>query len=119
MRASFFQQHIMLSSCRCRASVNLRKEKKYICFRLGWAIRLHPLARIDIFIVGIGIRGVSEITPETERILRRSTQIFYMDPRTLVSRYFKKINSNSYNLFKHYEEGRKAYDVYEEFSSLV
>ena len=77
------------------------------------------LPRHDIFIVGIGIRGISEITPEVERILRRSTGIFYMDPRPLVSRYFNRINRNSHNLFERYKESRRAYDVYEELSSMV
>ncbi|MGD0176776.1 MAG: SAM-dependent methyltransferase [Candidatus Bathyarchaeia archaeon] len=77
------------------------------------------MQRADLSIVGIGIRGVSEITPETERILRRSTEIFYMDPRPIVSRYFNKVNRNSHNLLKRYKENRKAYDVYEELSSLV
>jgi uncharacterized protein YabN with tetrapyrrole methylase and pyrophosphatase domain len=87
-------------------------------FPLG-RMRLNQLPRSDISIVGIGLRGLSEINPETERILRRSTEIFYMDPRPLVSRYFARINRNSHNLAKLYEEGRKGYDVYEEFASLV
>lgn len=77
------------------------------------------MRRTDLSIVGIGIRGISEITPEAERILRRSTEVLYMDPRPTVSRYFNRINRNSHNLLKLYEENRKAYDVYEEFSSLV
>jgi len=77
------------------------------------------LSRYGICIVGMGIRGVSQITPETERILRQSTEVFYMDPRPVVSEYLKRINHNSHNLFKLYKESRKAYDVYEEFSSLV
>ena len=45
----------------------------------------------DIYIVGLGILNVDQVTPETERIIRRSKEVLYVDTGVATRTYLQSL----------------------------
>jgi uncharacterized protein YabN with tetrapyrrole methylase and pyrophosphatase domain len=72
-----------------------------------------------IYIVGHGIKGVSHLTLETNKLLLQMDFVFYMDAGTELGEYLSVIDLPSMNLIDWYAENRDREEIYGKIAAAV
>src|SRR5258705_6231760 len=75
--------------------------------------------RFEIAIVGLGIVGVHQITPEVDGIIRRSRHTFVVDSGFGVVSFLKSISAKVTNLSSLYEPGKLRLETYRQMAAEV
>jgi uncharacterized protein YabN with tetrapyrrole methylase and pyrophosphatase domain len=75
--------------------------------------------RFDIAIVGLGIVGVHQITPEVDAIIRQSRHTFVLDSGFGVVSFLKSISAKVTNLSSFYEPGKLRLETYRQMAAEV
>jgi uncharacterized protein YabN with tetrapyrrole methylase and pyrophosphatase domain len=73
----------------------------------------------DLYIVGTGIVGVRQMTPEAVAAIRWSTEVFYLDPAPGVDIHLNQLCSRVTNLETEYQEGLNRTETYRRMSARV
>lgn len=78
------------------------------------------MARPDIYIVGLGIRGADQITREVEAAIRHSMAVFFVASNNGVGDYLQKLRPKRVtNLASLYREGVSRLQTYDRISAAV
>lgn len=72
--------------------------------------------RTDLWIVGVGIRGLDQITLETLEVLKRCRKVLHL---THQHKRFKKINPNIVDLEEFYWTGEEDWKIHDRILKLV
>jgi len=78
-----------------------------------------PDRAYHIYIVGTGIVGVRQMTPEVAAAIRASTEVFYLDPAPGVDIHLRQLCSRVTNLDTEYQEGLNRAETYRRMSARV
>jgi precorrin-3B methylase len=73
----------------------------------------------DIAIVGLGIVGVHQITPEVEGVIRQSQHTFVIDSGFGVLSFLKSISAKVTDLSSFYEPGKPRLETYRQMAAEV
>jgi uncharacterized protein YabN with tetrapyrrole methylase and pyrophosphatase domain len=82
----------------------------------------HPPAALcayHIYLVGTGITGLRQITPEAVAALRTSHVVFYLDQSIGMGEYLNQLCPNVINLSSYYKEGLDRGETYRRISATV
>ena len=71
-----------------------------------------PSAEADIYIVGLGLVAVQQITKEVDAAIRRSNEVLYLDISPGVAAYLKHICPRATSLYSCYKEGEARTQAY-------
>jgi len=77
------------------------------------------MAKVDIYIVGVGIRKADQITREVEAAIRNSVEVFHVAPKNQVDKYLKKLCPRVRDLLPLYREGVNRLETYDQMSAMV
>ena len=72
------------------------------------------MAKVDIYIVGVGIRKADQITREVEAAIRNSVEVFHVAPKNQVDKYLKKLCPRVRDLLPLYREGVNRLETYDQ-----
>lgn len=73
----------------------------------------------DLYIVGLGIKNLDQITKETNLVLQKSKKIFYVENGIGVDEYLKNICSDAINLVSEYKENQDRMTAYRAMAARV
>ena len=74
----------------------------------------------DVYIVGLGVLNVDQITRETERVIRRSNEVLYVDTGVATRAYLKSLCPRVTSLFEtSYEEDGHRLNAYHHMAARV
>src|SRR5579862_9654536 len=73
---------------------------------------------IDIWIAGLGVRALNQVTPEVERALRASRHVLYLDAGVATHRYLEALCPQVTSLFVYPEQGTRL-SAYERMAITV
>jgi len=74
----------------------------------------------DVYIVGLGVLNVDHITRETERVIRRSNEVLYVDTGVATRTYLKSLCPRVTSLFEtSYEEDGHRLNAYHRMAARV
>ena len=74
----------------------------------------------DVYIVGLGVLNVDHITRETERAIRRSNEVLYVDTGVATRTYLTTLCSRVTSLFEtSYEEDGHRLNAYHHMAARV
>ena len=74
----------------------------------------------DIWIAGLGVRGVNQVTAEVERALRASREVLYIDAGVATRTYLESLCPRVTALFEQsYAEERSRLNAYEHMAIMV
>ncbi len=74
----------------------------------------------DIYIVGLGVLNVDHITRETERVIRRSNEVLYVDTGVATQAYLEGLSPRVTSLFAtSYEEDGNRLNAYHHMAARV
>jgi uncharacterized protein YabN with tetrapyrrole methylase and pyrophosphatase domain len=76
----------------------------------------HPF---DIYIVGLGIQGVRQMTREAEAAIRESTAVFVVDTGFGVHEYLRSLCPHIVDLLPLYQEGKSRDIIYRKMAAAV
>ncbi len=75
---------------------------------------------VDIYIVGLGVLNVDQITRETERAIRRSNEVLYVDTGVATPAYLESLCPRVTSLFESsYEEAAHRVNAYHHMAARV
>ena len=74
---------------------------------------------IDLYIVGLGIVNVDQITKETEYILKKSKKVYYVENGIGVDEYLQSMCDNAVNLVSEYEVNQDRMNAYRAMAAKV
>jgi hypothetical protein len=73
----------------------------------------------DIYVVGLGINGFDQVTPETINALRKCQHVYYVSSSLGTEEFFKHNSIPSTDLFSCYEEGKHRSIAYQKMAEKV
>jgi precorrin-6B methylase 1 len=76
-------------------------------------------SEIDLYIVGLGIVNVDQITKETEYVLKKSKKVFYVENGIGVDEYLQSNCKNAINLVSEYELNQDRMIAYRAMAAKV
>ncbi|MFF2658645.1 SAM-dependent methyltransferase [Kitasatospora sp. NPDC058032] len=78
-----------------------------------------PRRPVDIYITGLGIRNVSQITREAEQAMRLSRKVFTVDAGFGIDEYLKTLSPEVHSMLGHYQEGGDRLRTYRAMAAEV
>ena len=72
-----------------------------------------------VHILGFGVRGVAQITLETNYLLQQMEKVFHCEYDPVISEYLSNIGCTEVNLKHLYEEGRQREEVYQDICDTI
>jgi len=73
----------------------------------------------DIVIVGLGVKGIHQITHEAEGTIRSCSRVFVTDMATGVLSYLRSLSPHVSNLYDEYRVGGHRIPIYRRMASIV
>lgn len=74
----------------------------------------------DIYLVGLGISSVFQITAQATEALRRSREVLYLDTGVATGDHLRELCPRVTSLYsRHYHEGRPRLDAYDHIAATV
>jgi uncharacterized protein YabN with tetrapyrrole methylase and pyrophosphatase domain len=77
----------------------------------------NPIA--DIFLLGLGICGYSQVTKETEQALALCRKIFYLHTEPYIGEYLKRFCNDVEDLYSLYKDGQDRLTTYRAMANRV
>jgi uncharacterized protein YabN with tetrapyrrole methylase and pyrophosphatase domain len=74
---------------------------------------------VDVYLVGLGIKGVWHLTREAEAALTASTSVLYVDSGFGIAEYLESLGTRPVSLIGEYREGRNRAETYVEMAARV
>jgi uncharacterized protein YabN with tetrapyrrole methylase and pyrophosphatase domain len=75
--------------------------------------------RYHAYLVGLGIRGPAQVTPETEAVLRRCTHVYYSHVDPAVENYLRSLCPRVFDVRQYYSDGRSFRRTYEKLADVL